>query len=244
MHHTKNILLALILSSAAALAQDGWVNLFNGTNLDGWHSPKSEKIPVKSWQIKNGELWVVSSGNAESQSGGDIITTKRYANFELTAEFKTTEGCNSGIKIFVQPNISPINKGTGRPTGTGSAIGMEFQILDDVRHPDAKLGRNGDRRLGSLYDLIPAPTNKIVKPMGEWNQARIVSQGKHVEFWLNGQLTVQFDRGSDAFRQAVAQSKFKNIPDFGEWADGHILLQEHGSTVGYRNIKLREFSPQ
>lgn len=244
MHRIKHVLIALIVSTTAALAQDGWVNLFNGTNSDGWHSPRSEKFPTKSWQITNNEMRVVSSGNAESQSGGDIITTKRYANFELLAEFQLTEGCNSGIKIFVQPNISPISKATGRPAGTGSAIGMEFQILDDVRHPDAKLGRNGDRRLGSLYDLIPAPTNKVTKPIGEWNQARIVSQGKHVEFWLNGQLTVQFDRGSDAFRQAVAQSKFKNIPDFGEWADGHILLQEHGSKAAFRNIKLRELPAQ
>ena len=183
-------------------------------------------------------------GNAEAQSGGDIITTKQYANFELTAEFQITPGANSGIKIFVQPNISPVDKVTGKPTGKGSAIGLEFQILDDERHPDAKLGHNGDRRLGSLYDLIPAPTNKVVHPVGEWNQMRILSRGKHVEFWLNGSLTVQFERGSAAFREAVAASKFKNIPDFGEWQEGHILLQEHGSDVAFRNIKLRELSAQ
>jgi len=241
MHPIKHFVVALILSSATSIfAQEGWVTLFNGTNFDGWHSPKSDKFPERSWQIQSGELHVITSGNAESQSGGDIITTKRYSNFELTAEFQLTDGCNSGIKIFVQPNISPIDKVTGKPTGAGSAIGLEFQILDDAKHPDAKLGRNGDRRLGSLYDLIPAPTNKITKPIGEWNQARIISQGKHVEFWLNGKLTVQFERGSDAFHQAVAASKFKNIPDFGEWSDGHILLQEHGSKAAFRNIKLRE----
>jgi hypothetical protein len=185
-------------------------------------------------------LKVVSSGNAEAQSGGDIITRKRYANFELMADFKTSYGCNSGIKIFVQPNISPIDKVTGKPTGKGSAIGLEFQILDDEHHPDARLGRNGDRTMGSLYDLIPAPKDKIAMPVGEWNHARIVSQGKHVEFWLNGARTVEFERGSPAFRAAVALSKFKNIPDFGEWPDGHILLQEHGSEVAFRNIKIRD----
>ena len=231
----------ILLTASSVFAQENdWVYLFNGTNFDGWRSPKSEAFPARSWMITNGELWVVSSGNAEAQFGGDIITRQRYSNFELTADFKTTTGCNSGIKIFVQPKISPIDKITGKPSGVGSAIGMEFQILDDEHHPDAKLGRNGDRTLGSLYDLIPAPTNKITKPVGEWNQARIVSHGKHVEFWLNGQKTVEFERGSEAFRTAVAQSKFKNIPNFGEWDDGHILLQEHGSTVGFRNIKLRE----
>jgi len=241
MRKHKPIFTALLLLAAPALfAQDGWVTLFNGTNSAGWHSPKSDAFPARSWQITNAELHIVSSGNAESQSGGDIITTSRYANFELLAEAQLTPGCNSGIKIFTQPDLSPINKVTGKPVGTGSAIGLEFQILDDVRHPDAKLGRNGDRQFGSLYDLIPAPTNKVTRPIGEWNQIRILSQGNHVEFWLNGELTVQFDRGSEAFRQAVAQSKFKNIPQFGEWPDGHILLQEHGSAVAFRNLKLRE----
>jgi hypothetical protein len=241
MHQIKRHLLTLILlASPALLAQDGWVNLFNGTNFDGWRSPKSDKFPTQSWKIENGELRVVSSGNAESQAGGDIITRARYSNFELTADFKATTGCNSGIKIFVQPSISPVDKVTGKPTGAGSAIGLEFQILDDLHHPDAKLGRNGDRTMGSLYDLIPAPKDKQVRPVGEWNHARIISQGRHVEFWLNGQKTVQFERGSADFRTAVARSKFKNIPNFGEWPDGHILLQEHGSEVSFRDVKLRE----
>jgi hypothetical protein len=231
---------SVLLSASLALAQDGWTELFNGTNFNGWRSPKSETFPTNSWRIEDGVLSVVSSGNGESQAGGDIITRKRYSNFELVADFKATTGCNSGIKIFVQPNISPIDKVTGQPTAVGSAIGMEFQILDDAHHPDAKLGRDGDRTMGSLYDLIPAPKNKKVMPIGEWNHARILSQGKHVEFWLNGAKTVEFERGSPEFRDAVAKSKFKDIPGFGEWADGHILLQEHGSEVSFRNVKIRE----
>ncbi len=218
---------------------DGWQLLWDGKTTDGWRSPKSDTFPTKSWKIEDDALCVVSSGNAESQAGGDIITRERYANFELKADFKITPGANSGIKIFVQPSISPINKVTGKPTAVGSAIGMEFQVLDDLRHPDAKLGRNGDRTVGSLYDLIPAAKDKITRPVGEWNHALIISQGKHVEFWLNGRMTLAFDRGSTAFREAVEMSKFKNIPEFGEWPDGHILLQEHGSQVAFRNVKIR-----
>jgi hypothetical protein len=224
---------------------DGWKLLWDGKTTDGWRSPKDDTFPTKSWTIHDGVLTVDKgwdNGEAESQSGGDIITKQRYANFELTADFKTTTGCNSGIKIFVQPNLSPIDKVTGKPTGVGSAIGLEYQVLDDEHHPDAKLGRDGDRKLGSLYDLIPAPADKKVNPVGEWNHARILSQGKHVEFWLNGEKLIEFDRGSEAFRTAVALSKFKGIPEFGEWADGHILLQEHGSEASFRNVKLRELA--
>ena len=218
---------------------EGWRLLWDGKTGDGWRSPKTDAFPPHGWFIHDGVLTVHENGGEESAGGGDIITRQRYANFELTAEFKRTPGCNSGIKIFVQPNISPITK-AGEKAAVGSAIGMEFQILDDDLHPDAKLGRNGDRRMGSLYDLIPAPTNKVTWPVAQWNHARIVSQGKHVEFWLNGAKTVEFERGSADFRAAVAASKFKNIPDFGEWADGHILLQEHGSEVSFRNVKIRD----
>ena len=219
---------------------DGWKLLWDGKSGDGWRSAKSENFPAHGWTIRDGVLTVHENGGAESAGGGDIITRKRYANFELTADFKITPGANSGIKIFVQPNLSPIDKKTGKPAAVGSAIGLEFQILDNLRHPDAKLGTNGDRTIGSLYDLIPAPKDKKVLPVGEWNHARILSQGKHVTFWLNGEQTVTFERGSAAFRAAVAASKFKDIPDFGEWADGHILLQEHGNEASFRNVKLRE----
>jgi len=224
---------------------DGWKLLWDGKTTEGWRSPKSDSFPTQSWQIADGVLTVdprLTNGEAEAQSGGDIITRDRYSNFELTADFKTSTGCNSGIKIFVQPNLSPIDKITGKPTGVGSAIGLEYQILDDLHHPDAKLGRDGDRKLGALYDLIPCDPAKPVNPVGEWNRARIVSHGNHVEHWLNGRKILEYDRGSDAFRAAVALSKFKNIPGFGEWPDGHILLQEHGSEASFRNVKIRVLS--
>ncbi len=217
----------------------GWELLWDGKTTEGWRSALSEDFPTEGWTIRDGELTVHENGGEEAAKGGDIITRKRYADFELTADFKTSPGCNSGIKIFVQPNLSPIDKKTGLPTAVGSAIGLEFQILDDLLHPDAKLGRDGNRTIGALYDLIPPPRDKKVMPPGEWNHARIVSRGNHVEFWLNGAKTVEFERGSPAYREAVAASKYRNIPGFGEWKDGHILLQEHGSTVSFRNIKLR-----
>ena len=218
----------------------GWQLLWDGKTAEGWRSVKSEEFPKSGWTMQGGLLTVRKNGGEESGGGGDIITRKRYANFELTADFKITPGANSGIKIFVQPNLSPIDKKTGKPTGKGSAIGMEFQILDDIKHPDAKLGKNGNRTIGSLYDLMPAPKDKKVRPVGEWNHARILSQGKHVTFWLNGEKTIEFERGSAEFRALVAGSKYRSMPDFGEWADGHILLQDHGDEVAFRNVKLRE----
>jgi hypothetical protein len=217
----------------------GWRLLWDGKTTDGWRTPRSEQFPARGWEMTNGVLSVLPSGGGESAGGGDIISKERFSRFELMADFKITEGANSGIKYFVQPNISPIDKTTGKPTAVGSAIGPEYQILDDLRHPDAKAGRNGNRTLGSLYDLIPAATAKKPSPIGEWNTARIVVAGKHVEHWLNGEKILEYERGSEAFRKTVAQSKFKDIPDFGEWSDGHILLQDHGNRVSFRNIKLR-----
>ncbi len=227
-------------ASTAAEKADGWTMLWDGRTSAGWRSAKSEKFPEKGWTMHDGVLTVQPSGGEESAAGGDIITRKRYANFEFETDFKMTPGANSGIKFFVQPNLSPIDKTTGKPTAVGSAIGLEFQILDDELHPDAKLGKDGNRRLGSLYDLIPAPKDKVQKPIGEWNHTRILVQGKHVVFWLNGRKTVEFERGSEDFRKLVAGSKYHNIPDFGEWPDGHILLQDHGDEVSFRNVKIRE----
>lgn len=219
---------------------EGWTLLWDGKTNEGWRSPKSDSFPTTGWLMSDGVLSIMENKGGEAAGGGDIITRKRYSDFELKVDFKITTGANSGVKIFVQPNIAPISK-AGEPAAVGSAIGMEFQILDDKVHPDAKLGHNGDRTIGSLYDLIPAPLDKNVKPIGEWNEAHILSQGKHVTFWLNGVKTVEFDRGSEDFRARVAASKYHNIPGFGEWADGHIMLQEHGNQVFYRNVILREF---
>ena len=220
-------------------AKAGWKLLWDGKTTKGWRGAKLETFPAKGWEINDGVLTVLSSGGAESAGGGDIVTVKDYSQFELTVDFKITEGANSGIKYFTQTNIDPITT-TGQKATTGSAIGLEFQILDDERHPDAKLGRDGDRTAGSLYDLIPAVKTKITNPVGAWNTARILVQGSHVEHWLNGMKVLESERGSEAYRALVAASKYKSIPGFGEWPEGHILLQEHGDRVSFKNVKIRE----
>ena len=149
----------------------------------------------------------------------------------LRLDFKITPGANSGIKYYVDTEL---NK------GEGSSIGLEYQILDDELHPDAKLGsHDGSRTLGSVYDLIKAE-NKYPKPIGEWNNAMIISKDNHVEHWLNGRKMLEYDRGTDDFRKLVSESKYKVWKDFGEFETGHILLQDHGNTVSFRNIKIKE----
>jgi hypothetical protein len=217
----------------------GWQLLWDGKTTKGWRGAKLEGFPTKGWEISDGVLTVLGSGGAESAGGGDIVTTNLYSQFEMTVDFKITAGANSGVKYFTQTNLDPITT-TGQKATTGSAIGLEFQILDDERHPDAKLGRDGDRTVGSLYDLIPAVKTKRTNPVGAWNTARILVQGSHVEHWLNGMKVLDYERGSEAYRALVAASKYKSIPGFGEWPEGHILLQEHGDRVSFKNIKIRE----
>lgn len=214
---------------SAAEKAAGWRLLWDGKTSDGWRSARSQSFPKAGWEIKDDMLIINETGGAEAAAAGDIITRDKFSDFELKLDFKITPGANSGIKIFVDPAL---NK------GEGSSIGPEFQILDDVRHPDAKLGRNGNRTIGSLYDMITAPADKKVNPVGEWNQAHIISKGKHVEYRLNGVKTVEFERGSKAWRDTVAISKYKVWPGFGELPEGHILLQDHGNQVFYRNIKI------
>lgn len=238
----RNLKIAELGAPANTLSDEekaaGWRMLWDGATTDGWRSAKSEEFPAHGWEIRDGVLSVLASGGAESAAGGDIITRERFSQFELQLEFKMTPRANSGIKYYCQPNLDPIT-GTGAKAATGSAIGLEFQILDDKLHPDAKLGRDGNRTIGSLYDLITADTAKKVNPPGEWNHARIVVKGPHVEHWLNGMKVVAYERGTPEFRETVASSKYRNIPGFGEWPDGHILLQDHGDHVSFRNVKIR-----
>jgi hypothetical protein len=215
----------------AAEKAEGWSLLFDGKTMNGWRGAYMDSLPTKGWEVRNGMLIVKESGGGEASFGGDIVTLDEYGNFELTAEFKLTDGANSGIKYFVIE---------AQPKTPGSAKGLEYQVLDDAKHPDAKLGINGNRTCASLYDLIPAK-NKKMKPMGEWNQARILVKGKHVEHWLNGKKVLQYERGGKEFLAHKAESKFKDIPEFGEYQKGHILIQDHGNQVFYRNVKIRVF---
>jgi hypothetical protein len=208
----------------------GWKLLWDGKTTQGWKGAYIDKFPEKGWNIQDGILTVQSSEGKESANGGDIVTVDEYSNFELLVDFKLTEGANSGIKYFVTGNEG-VHK--------GSAIGLEYQLLDDAKHPDAKLGRSeGIRTCAGLYDLIK-PENKKVNPIGEWNHARIVVKGSHVEHWLNGSKTVEYERGSQEFRKLVSESKYKDYKNFGEAPKGHILLQDHGNQVYFRNIKIK-----
>jgi Domain of Unknown Function (DUF1080) len=216
----------------------GWKLLWDGKTTKGWRSAKAAAFPKQGWSISDGVLTVEKAAGGEATNGGDIITTRDYRSFELSIDFRLTPGANSGIKYFVDPNLLK---------GEGSAIGLEFQLLDDTLHPDAKMGRDGNRTLGSLYDLITARNLsdatfpfKRYNPPGEWNRAVIVVRGKHVEHWLNGFKMVEYERGSPEFRALVAISKYAKWPNFGEWEQGPILLQDHGDRVDFRSIKLRE----
>ncbi|MBI1227955.1 MAG: DUF1080 domain-containing protein [Bacteroidetes bacterium] len=215
----------------------GWRLLWDGKTSDGWRSARSNDFPAKGWKMKDGVLTVEPSTGGESTGGGDIVTREQFSSFELKLEFKITEGANSGVKYFVQPDLNQ---------GAGSAIGCEFQILDDAKHPDAKLGVAGNRTLGSLYDLISAANlstpdrSKVFRGIGEWNQARIVVRGNHVEHWLNGFKTLEYERNTPMFDALVAYSKYKDWPNFGNWVQGHILLQDHGNEVSFRSVKVRE----
>jgi hypothetical protein len=208
---------------------DGWKLLFDGTSSAGWRGAHKDSFPESGWVIEDGCLKVLASGGAESKGGGDIVTLNEYSNFDLSFEFLITEVANSGVKYFVTEDYAT----------TGSAIGLEYQILDDLRHPDAKMGRDGNRTTSSLYDLIPA-ANKRFNGVGQWNAGHIVSINGHVEHWLNGFKVLEYERGSEAFRQLVKDSKYKDYAGFGEAEKGHILLQEHGDEVWFRSIKIRE----
>jgi hypothetical protein len=211
----------------------GWRLLFDGSTPKGWVGAYQKSFPDHGWKIDTGVLTVLAGKGEMSTNGGDIVTTGQYKAFDLSFEFRLTPGANSGVKYFV----------TLKEEHTGNAgIGLEYQLLDDSLHPDAKLGRDGDRTLSSLYDLIPAnKQRRFLRPMGEWNTGRIVVQrDNHVEHYLNGVKVLEYDRGSTDFRALVAISKYKIYPNFGEAAEGHILLQDHGNEVSFRSIKIRE----
>lgn len=213
--------------------EKGFKFLFDGKTTNGWRGAKLDSFPKSGWVVEKGVLTVLESGGGESEAGGDIITVDKYKDFELHVDFKLSPGANSGIKYFVDPEL---NK------GKGSSIGLEFQLLDDQRHPDARLGNHeGSRALSCLYDLIEADNcSKHPRPVGEWNHAVVISRGNHVEHWLNGRKVLEYDRKTPAFRRLIQESKYKDWPGFGEWEKGHILLQDHGNRVSFKNVKIKQ----
>jgi len=208
----------------------GWTLLFDGKTTEGWRGFHADTFPAQGWSIQDGAIRRASPVQGQTGGGGgDIITTGTYGSFELAVDWKLSVGGNSGVKYLVAEQ--PDRKGR-------SGVSYEMQILDDENHPDAKAGMNGNRKTGALYDLI-APATPSARPAGEWNHSRVIVQGRRVEHWLNGQRIVQFEIGSPQMKALISNSKYKDIKGFGEAATGHILLQDHGDEVSFRNIKVR-----
>jgi hypothetical protein len=206
-------------SAAPARAADGWVVLFDGTNLDHWRGFRRDDVPA-GWRVEGDALAFVPG-----PGGGDLITREQFGDFELELEWRISRGGNSGI----------FYRGTeDRQTIWQTA--PEYQVLDDDGHADAA---NRTHRAADLYGLVAANERKALRPVGEWNRARIVARGDHVEHWLNGERVVEYRMGTDEWRRMVADSKFATMPDFARFSSGHIGLQDHGDRVWYRNIRIR-----
>jgi hypothetical protein len=202
--------------------KQGWRLLFDGKSSNGWMKSNGEPFPAKGWEISNGTLTVV-----ENEKGGDIVTAEEYSDFDLSVYFLLNKTANSGIKYFFTTYAK------------GGALGMEYQLLDDV---DAEDNKQANHLCGSLYDIFPPNASNVKMPaLGQWNTARIVCKGKYVEHWLNGKKILEFERGSKEYLAAVANSKYKTDPVFGMVEKGRILLQEHGHQVSFKNIKIRKF---
>ena len=201
---------------------DGWQLLFNGDDLTGWKTTQGVS-PDEDWQVVGGELSV----RPDAARHRDIISDQQYSDFDLRVDFKITKGANSGIKYFFTQY------------GEGGWLGPEYQIIDNENHRDAKLGIDGNRQLSTLYDLLPVE-KKVKIDIGVWAHARVVAQGSKVTHYLNGQEVLTYDRESTKFEQARQRSKFKDVrPNFGSVNKGHILLQDHGDVVFFKNVKIK-----
>ena len=210
-------LLPACQSSESAPAADGWRPLFDGHSTAGWRAFGKAEFPAKGWVAEDGWLKHQAKGG-----GGDIITTEKFTDFELSWEWRVAPGANSGVKYFIDE-------------ARGAAIGHEYQLIDDKLHPDALVGPK--RQTASLYDAL-APTSHPLKPAGEINASRILVRGNHVEHWLNGVQVLSYEVGSPELAAAKAQSKFKNEAKWGTKFATPILLQDHGDEIWFRNLRV------
>jgi len=202
---------------------DGFKPLFDGKSLDGWRGYKKADASDTRWKVESGLVTIGEKDGADTRGGRDIITAGTYDQFDLRWEWKVAQGGNSGLKYFVLEDET-------------SAIGHEYQMIDDERHADAKIGPH--RQTAAFYDVLPA-ADRPLKPAGEWNNSQVIVKGKHVEHWLNGKRVLQYELDSPELKAAVAKSKFKDIARFGKPQKGHILIQDHGNAVWYRNVRIK-----
>ena len=220
----------------AAEREAGWRPLFNGRDFTGWRGLGRDSVATTYWKVHDGAIHKIArkdvtvAPGARAPQGGDLVTVESFGDFEFAFEWKIPPGGNSGVKYNVSEAM------TGNATG---ALGFEYQVLDDERHPDAKAGVNGNRTAAGLYDLIAPVANKPVKPVGEWNEGRIVFRGNHAEHWLNGVKTVEYELGSPRMNALLAASKYASIPGFADRRKGQIVLQDHQDEVWYRNLRIR-----
>jgi hypothetical protein len=242
---------ALLLLSLGCVASLGcqiqgqeaveWKVLFDGETFEGWTGLGRDAVPGGHWVIEDGTIRKVSSGtvptapDGQPLEGGDLMTVETFRDFELVFEWKVAPGANSGIKYNVSEALS-----TSLPP-VNAALGFEYQILDDDLHPDAQNGPN--RTAGALYDLVPPVPAKELRPVGSFNEGRIVFVDGHGEHWLNGVKVLEFDLGTPEFQAFFDKSKYAPIPGFADQRAGHIVLQDHGDDVWFRNIKIRELTP-
>jgi Domain of Unknown Function (DUF1080) len=201
---------------------EGWTLLFDGRTLEGWRGYKKPDAGGLRWKVEDGTL-TLPSAMAPGTRAGDIVTTDTFEQFELVLDWRVAPGGNSGVKYFILEDLN-------------SAIGHEYQLIDDAQHADAKVG--GHRQTAALYDVLPA-AERPIKPGGEWNTTRIVVRGQTAEHWLNGKKVLQYELDSPVLKAAIQKSKFKDVSRFGTRQNGHILLQDHNDQVWFRSIKIR-----
>ena len=202
-----------------------WIDLMAA---DHWKQYNTDAFPDRGWSFVDGELLFQPGDSEDWTSGLDIITREEFQDFELEMEWTVSQGGNSGIFYFA----------IEQPQKAIYWSGLEMQILDNENHPDSDQGVDGNRKAGSLYDLIPAnPQN--ANPFDQWNSIKIISNGSVIEHWMNGDKVLEYDRSTETWEAMLFNSKFRDHPEFGAAVQGHIGLQDHGDPLKFRNIRIK-----